>query len=187
MFIHKIDDELALKLPELKDAERIFELTDSSREYLKEWLPWVDFTAKVEDTQDFIKAGRSNFAEGKTLNAAILFEGEIVGMGGFNSISQANKAASIGYWLAPQYQGHGIMTRVVKAFTEYAFDELKLNRVEIRAAVGNQKSRSIPERLGYVEEGAIRQAEWLYDHYVDHFVYGMLAEEWHNRIKNTQQ
>jgi len=187
MFIHKIDDELALKLPELKDAERIFELTDSSRDYLKEWLPWVDFTARVEDTQDFIKAGRSNFAEGKTLNAAILFEGEIVGMGGFNSISQANKAASIGYWLAPQYQGHGIMTRVVKAFTEYAFDELKLNRVEIRAAVGNQKSRSIPERLGYMEEGTIRQAEWLYDHYVDHTVYGMLAEEWHNRIKNIQQ
>ncbi|MGK7379698.1 GNAT family N-acetyltransferase [Planococcus sp. 1R117A] len=178
MFIHKIDEDLALKLPEMKDAERIFELTDSSRKYLKEWLPWLDFTTKLEDTQDFIKTGRRNYAEGKTLNAAILFKGEIVGMGGFNTINQANKTAYIGYWLAPEYQGHGIMTRVAKAFTEYALNELKLNKVEIRAAVGNQKSRSIPERLGYIQEGTIRQAEWLYDHYVDHVVYGMLAEEW---------
>lgn len=70
------------------------------------------------------------------------------------------------------------MTSVSKALTDYAFTELKLNKVEIRAAAENQKSRSIPERLGYKEEGTIRQAEWLYDHYVDHVVYGMLAEEW---------
>jgi ribosomal-protein-serine acetyltransferase len=70
------------------------------------------------------------------------------------------------------------MTKVVRALTDYALKELGLHKVEIRAAVGNKKSRSIPERLGFVNEGCIRQAEWLYDHYVDHVVYGILAEEW---------
>jgi ribosomal-protein-serine acetyltransferase len=51
MFIHKIDDQVSLKLIELHDADRVFELTDKSRNYLKEWLPWLDFTNNVEDTK----------------------------------------------------------------------------------------------------------------------------------------
>ena len=70
------------------------------------------------------------------------------------------------------------MTKVAKALTNYAFHHLNLNKVEIRAAVENKKSRSVPERLGFVNEGTIRQAEKLYDHYVDHIVYGVLASEW---------
>lgn len=61
------------------------------------------------------------------------------------------------------------------------FNELKLNRVDIRAAEENIKSRAIPERLGFVCEGQIRQAEWLYDHYVNHIVYGMMAAEWNSK------
>jgi ribosomal-protein-serine acetyltransferase len=101
-----------------------------------------------------------------------------VGVAGFNSINWSNKTAYIGYWLGEGFQGNGIMTKVAKALTDYAFIELGLNKVEIRAAVENKKSRSIPERLGFKNEGCIRQAEWLYDHYVDHVVYGILADEW---------
>ena len=43
---------------------------------------------------------------------------------------------------------------------------------------GQRKSLAIPERLGFTKEGTIRAAEWLYDHYVDHVAYGMLASEW---------
>ena len=177
MFIHKIDESLALKLLDLKDAERVFELTNNSREHLRTWLPWLDFTTKLEDTKGFIKSCLMGFSENKSMNTVILFKEEIVGVAGYNEINWSNKTAYIGYWLGHEYQGNGIMTRVAKALTDYAFTELKLNKVEIRAAVENEKSRSIPERLGFVNEGCIRQAEWLYNHYVDHVVYGMLAEE----------
>lgn len=55
---------------------------------------------------------------------------------------------------------------------------MHLHKVEIRVAVGNEKSSAIPERLGFIKEGTLRAAEWLYDHYVDHVVYGMLLTEW---------
>lgn len=178
MFIHKVDDDVSLKLIELNDAERVFELTDKSREYLREWLPWLDITKKVEDTKDYIHGCLKGYAENKSLNTVILYKGEIVGVAGFNSINWSNKTAYIGYWLGEEYQGNGIMTKVAKALTDYAINHLHLNKVEIRAAVGNKKSRSVPERLGFVNEGSIRQAEWLYDHFVDHIVYGILASEW---------
>lgn len=70
------------------------------------------------------------------------------------------------------------MTKACKACIDYAFNELKLHRLEIRCAVENERSRAIPERLGFTNEGTIREAEWLYDHFVDHVVYGMLEREW---------
>ncbi|WP_079508933.1 GNAT family N-acetyltransferase [Mesobacillus jeotgali] len=178
MFLYKIDEQLSLKQPELNDSERIFELTENARDYMKEWLPWLDFTQTADDTREFIKGTMKGYAENRSMTTVILYKGEIVGTAGFNSINWSNKTAYIGYWLGYEYQGNGIMTRVARALTDYAFNHLKLNKVEIRAAKGNRKSRSIPERIGFVEEGTIRQAEWLYDHYVDHVVYGVLAEEW---------
>ncbi|NKE04196.1 GNAT family N-acetyltransferase [Mesobacillus selenatarsenatis] len=181
MFLYKINEQLSLKLAEVNDADRVFELTEKSRDYLKEWLPWLDFTTKVEDTKEFLKGTMKGYADNNSMTTVILYEGEIVGTAGFNSINWSSKTAYIGYWIGHEYQGKGIMTKVARALTEYAFDHLKLNKVEIRAAADNKKSRGIPERLGFVEEGKIRQAEWLYDHYVDHIVYGILAEEWNSK------
>ncbi|MFC0270526.1 GNAT family N-acetyltransferase [Metabacillus herbersteinensis] len=178
MFTYKIDNQISLKLVELRDADEIFSLIESSREYLREWLGWLDKSTKVEDTRDYIKMSQQMFAENRGMNAAILYDGKIVGIAGYNAIDWSNKIAYIGYWLGETYQGKGIMTKVAEALTEYAINQLELNRVDIRVAVENKKSWSIPERLGFVEEGLIREAEWLYDHHVDHAVYGMLAEAW---------
>lgn len=97
---------------------------------------------------------------------------------GVHYIDRANRKASIGYWLGEQFQGLGLMTKACKACIDYLFDEQHLHRVEIRCAVENKRSRAIPERLGFTNEGTIRESEWLYDHFVDHVVYGMLSREW---------
>ncbi|SDO67696.1 GNAT family N-acetyltransferase [Halobacillus aidingensis] len=178
MFVHKVDRELSLKLAGPEDADALFQLTDGSREYLREWLPWLDFTKTVEDTKSFIESGRRGFSENKSMTTMVIYNGDIAGTAGFNEIDHTNKIVKIGYWLGQEFQGKGIMTRVAKALTDYALLELNMNRVEIRVASGNEKSAAIPKRLGFKEEGTIRCAEWLYDHYVDHTIYGILADEW---------
>ena len=50
--------------------------------------------------------------------------------------------------------------------------------MEIRCALDNAPSRAIPERLSFRLEGQLRQAEWIYDRFVDHAIYGLLAEEY---------
>jgi len=173
-----IHDDLSLRTITLEDAETVFALTDASRTYLKEWLPWLNYTKEVADTKAYIEGCIKGHEANNSLSLVILFKNEIVGIAGFNAINPQNKIGTIGYWLSEGAQGHGIMTKTVKALLQYAFDTLQLHKVEIRVAVGNQKSRAIPERLGLTKEGTIRAAEWLFDHYVDHVVYGMLVSEW---------
>jgi len=178
MFIYPVDEEISLKLITERDAEEVFEMIDSSRAHFREWLGWLDYSTKVQDTVNNIKGNLSKFIANEGLDTAIVYKGKIVGKIGFNSINKANHTAYIGYMLAEAFQGKRIMTRATRAMVNIAFNEYGLDKVEIRVAEGNTKSRSIPVRLGFKEEGTIRSAEWLYDHYVDHIVYGMLRDEW---------
>ena len=51
MFTYKIDEHTELRLLEHRHAEQLFQLTDQSRESLREWLPWIDFTRTVADSR----------------------------------------------------------------------------------------------------------------------------------------
>ncbi|PJN51980.1 GNAT family N-acetyltransferase [Bacillus mycoides] len=180
MLIHKIDEEVSLRMFNEGDAEEFYNLIISSKSYLKEWLGWIDYIESPEDTVKNIKARLKEFMEngGYPKSFAIIYKGGIAGTIGFNDINKANKIGIVGYWLGENFQGKGIMTKALKTLIDYGFKELALNKIEISIAVENKKSRALPERFGFVEEGKLRQAEWLYDHYVDHVVYGLLAAEW---------
>jgi len=65
----------------------------------------------------------------------------------------------------------------VRAMTDYAFDELELNRVEIQVGTNNHRSRAIPERLGFQQEGVLRDYERVGDRYLDIVVYSLLASD----------
>jgi ribosomal-protein-serine acetyltransferase len=111
----------------------------------------------------------------------IWFHDVLAGIIGFHNIDWMNRNVEIGYWLGEEFQGRGIMTKACRTLTNYAFYEYRLNRVQIRCAPENKRSNAIIERLGFIKEGNIRQAEYLYDHFVDLFVYGMTADVWKDR------
>ena len=83
--------------------------------------------------------------------------------------------------LGQEFEGKGLATNACRALVDHAFEELGLNRVSIACATENKRSCAIPERLSFQREGIQRQAEWLYDHFVDHVVYAALASEWQKR------
>ncbi|MGO4272197.1 GNAT family N-acetyltransferase [Paenibacillus sp. TAF58] len=178
MFTCKISDELELKLLEVRHADALFHLVDQNRAYLAKWFPWADQTTKVENTRAFIESELNRFAKNNGIYCGIFYQNEIVGCISLHDIEWGNKKTSIGYWLAEGYQGKGIMTDSCRCIVSYALNELKLNRIEIRARTDNFKSRAVPVRLKFKHEGTIRQAEFSNNTFHDHEVYGILAEEW---------
>lgn len=144
MFTYKIDENTELRLLELRHAEQLFQLTDQSRESLREWLPWIDFTRTVVDSRDFIGGTLQQFSRNDGFQAGIWYQGELAGVIGLHSINWSNKSTSIGYWLGANFEGKGLMTKACKAVVDYCFAELGLNRIEIRTATENKKSAAIP-------------------------------------------
>src|SRR5690625_998295 len=178
MFLLNVNDEMMLRMLSSRDAEPLYLLVDESREYLKNWLPWLDDMKSKDDALNFIKNTFFTYNNRTGITAGIFIRNELVGVIAYNKLDFHNRIGTIGYWLGEQYQGRGIMTKAVAVLISYGFEELSLNRIEIRVSSDNLPSRRIPARLGFKEEGCLRQAEWLYDHYVDHIVYGLLKSEW---------
>ncbi len=178
MLVQALDESLSLRMLRLQDAEALFAVVDANRAHLREWLPWLDENTGPDDSRRFIQSTLDQCAADTGFVCAVLFDGAIVGTVGFNTIRWSSRCAELGYWLAADCTGRGLMTRSCEALIDYAFGELGLHKVEIRAATGNLRSRAVPERLGFFNEGVLRETEWLYDHYVDHVVYGLLSREW---------
>ena|SRR3990167_6809317 len=170
----KVDNEIELKkiLPEY--SKELFQLIDLNREYLREFLPWLDMCKTESDELQFIDELTYKFNNSKSLDYCIFYNGRIAGICGTHEIDWSNKKTSLGYWIGEGFQGNGIVTRSCKRLIEYLFDDLKLHRIEIYCATNNIKSQHIPERLGFAKEGVLKDAEDLYGKYVDLILYAKI-------------
>lgn len=166
-----------LRLLEPRDADELHALVVANRAHLMPWMPWAE-RQELAGTAGFIALTRRQLADDDGFQTAIVRAGRIVGVVGFHSVDWPNRATSIGYWLAADEQGRGTMTRAVRALVDHAFSAWELHRVVIQAAPENRRSRAIPERLGFTEEGTLRAAERVGERYLDSVVYAVLASEW---------
>ncbi len=173
-----ITDTIHLELTDVQHAQPLLDTLNSSRIYLRKWLPWVDHMQTTEDFNQYVMRCKAQHTDGTDYGYVIVVDNIIAGRIGIHYINYQNKLGAIGYWIAENFQGKGIITRACKVLINEVFTRLDLNRIEIKCGVCNTRSQAIPEKLGFTHEGILRQAEWLYDHFIDLHLYSLLKEEW---------
>ncbi len=176
----QVDDTISLEFLEEIHAESLLNLVNANRTYLREWLPWVDQMHTVANFAYYISETKRRAAEKTDFGYAIIIDKNIAGRIGLHHINQQNKIGEIGYWLADGLQGRGIITKCCSAIINYGFTQLGLNRIEIKCAIGNNKSRAIAEKLQFKQEGILKQAESLNGKFIDLYLYAMLKDKWKN-------
>lgn len=182
MFHIRLDEGLSLQLLEARHAVELYALIDANREHLGRWFPWVQETTDPQDTRAFIEGGLARFARGDGFEPAGIREnGRLVGCLGLHYVHRPVGKTEIGYWLARDAQGRGIVSRTIGGLLPYLFREMDLHRVEIRADPMNDRSRAVPERLGFTEEGVLRAVAWDRGQRYDHVIYSLLRPEWEAR------
>lgn len=171
-----VDELTEVRLLRAEDADSLYDVTIRNRAWLAQWMSWMDGVIDVSDTYAFLRAAEKEAYEHTSFKAGIWRHGNLIGCIDLHQIDWTNGNARIGYWLDKEHTGHGIMTRAVHLLAEYAFEALDLHRVEIHVSVENDRSRRIPERLGYTMEGVLRQVQRLRGAYHDHALYALLRD-----------
>lgn len=177
MFQLTVDDEIKLLLIHEDFVPRYVKLVENNYEYLSQWLAWPRFCKTPDDFKKFVNSSLQKYADGESLTCAIEYHGEIVGNCGFNTINHALKKVEIGYWLGEEYQGNGIVTRVCRFLQNYAFTELKMEKVQISVAENNFPSRAVCDRLSMKLEGIITNSEKVGNNILSHAIYGIHVTE----------
>lgn len=145
-----IDTDVYLRELQPEDASDLFSLIDKNRVFLGAWLLWVNETLTEQQSREFILSRRDSNAAGTSL-ALGLFKNDILcGTVGFVSLDSATKSGVLGYWIAEEYQGQGLVYKACIQLLKFGFHSLLLDTVFIRAISENIRSVRLLQRLGFV-------------------------------------
>jgi ribosomal-protein-serine acetyltransferase len=174
----QINSKLWLETIQLNMAEVIFEAINRDREYLKVWLPFIEETKQVVQTEEFIKTIVTQSGKKKDEVFTIWYNQEFAGLIGFKDTDWINHKTELGYWLIEKMQGKGIIIACMQKLIKIGFNKLGMNRIQVKVACGNEKSAAIPKRLRFKLEGTERAGEFHHGKYLDLEVYSLLKSDY---------
>ncbi|MGG4492057.1 GNAT family N-acetyltransferase [Metabacillus idriensis] len=150
---------LSIRAPRPGDGKEVNAAVHESLNELKPWMPFAQKPPLLEETEANIRQACAKFILREDLRLLIFDreQGHFIGSTGFHRIDWEVPKVEIGYWIRTKYGGKGYMLEAVEALTMFAAEEFGAKRVEIRCDPENKKSRRIPEKLGFILEGVLRQ------------------------------
>jgi ribosomal-protein-alanine N-acetyltransferase len=133
---------------------------------------------KESEAQKYLDWFKSRFIEKSGIRWGITLKGQanIIGTIGFNNFTKGHRA-NIGYDLQSNYWNKGYATEALKEFIKFGMYELEINRIEAEVMQGNSKSEQILYKLGFKNEGILRQ--WMYwnEKHYDMTMYSLLKSD----------
>lgn len=174
-------ERVSLRAPERGDYEDWASLRAHSRDFLAPWEP--SWPADALGRASF-RARVARYAEDwRTDQAYNLFifnhdETLIGGIGLSNLRRGVSETASLGYWVGEPFARRGYMTSALPLVLDFAFDRLRLHRIEAACLPSNVPSRALLIRAGFRQEGYARQYLCIGGKWQDHLLFAMLREDW---------
>ncbi|MEL7339205.1 MAG: GNAT family N-acetyltransferase [Bacteroidota bacterium] len=102
---------------------------------------------------------------------------EFLGAIGLNDWEQQHRKAEFGLWLLPEHWRKGYIQEAVPPMLNYAFEEMKLHRIEAFVESENQASQKALRRLGFQHEGSMRDAEFKNGRFISLEIFAFFEEE----------
>jgi RimJ/RimL family protein N-acetyltransferase len=161
------------------DAAAVYAAVDASRTELDQFMEWSPLTTRTKDTADFIRRSISGRRQG-TMYSFGVFDADsskYIGNCGLHDIRRKINSVEIGYWIRSEYQRQGYATESAALVVRFAFLELRVHRVILRAASDNLGSIRVAEKLGFNCDGVQRHELHLSRGWLDYKYYCMLESE----------
>ena len=156
--IRLTDGVITLHPYQVSDIDSLYEAARESISEMFEWMPWCHPDYSIEESRTWIESQPDKWEKGEEYNFAISYNtwGLYLGGCGLRVIDRNIAIAHFGYWVRTSQTKKGIATAATLLLTRFAFNELRLNRVETTVAVDNQASLRVMEKAGATKEGILR-------------------------------
>lgn len=143
------------------------------------YIPSECLPQNLEQAKAEIDYQRNLFAYKRCFYWAIAISetNELIGSCGFNYWNRDHNRGEISYDLAKPYWGQGITTRACHAILTFGFETMLLKRIEATATPANHASVAVLKKLGFQQEGVLRQQKLLHGQYHDAIIFSILAHE----------
>ena len=138
----------------------------------------------LEEVHSWIELMMEQFEKKQSIYWVITEDNRAIGRCHYIYLEAIHSRAEIGYYLAKEYWGCGIMTNAVTAIVEYGFEHLKLNRIEARSISRNYGSTRVLEKVGFSKEGTLRQHTFRAGEFFDVEVFSFLNTDW-QQLRNS--
>ncbi|MCI4671541.1 MAG: GNAT family N-acetyltransferase [Bacteroidia bacterium] len=172
---------VSLRSLQLEDLNRLFDLIEQNRYHLQRWLSWIQSIQTMADCKNFLfSVNYKSVYSGKWV-FGIWYGAELVGLLDMNEPNSNKKEISIGYWIAEAFQGKGIVSRAVTCCMDYLFTEKKVEKIIIKCATENHRSKAIAQRLGFEWESVTHDAGQVNGRWVDLDKFVMEKQVWFNK------
>lgn len=159
------------------DAGGVYAMIDVSRPTFSRWFNWVEATTP-ETVREYLQTAEGAMTVGTAWHYAIFSEQMLIGRVGLTEIDPVNRSAELGYMLRSDFEGQGAMAEAVAALLTYAFTVGGLHRIVAYVDVDNQASRHVLTRLGFQQEGTLRDfLRHPEGHWRDHDAWSLLEGE----------
>ena len=167
-----------IRLYEHKDAGQMHIAAIESVPEVFPWMAWCHEGYSLDDAQQWVDTQVDLAKKGLAFEFAIFDENDrFLGGCGINQINKDNRFANLGYWIRSSAMGRGVAPNAVRFVSDYAFREIKLNRLEIVCAVGNIRSQRVAEKVGATREAVLRSRLMLSSGPSDVVMYSLLRPE----------
>jgi ribosomal-protein-serine acetyltransferase len=156
-------------------AESIWRAIEASLPELRPWMAWAP-TADLASTRSFAEEEMKAWGS-SSWTFTIVVDDEVAGGVGLNRHDPLLSCAQLGYWIRSDLAGRGLVTEAAGLVVDFAFRELKLHRLELRAVPGNLGSVRVAERLGFSRGGVLRDGSRGEGGFHDVLVFDLLESD----------
>ena len=172
-----VSDTLSLQAVNESHIHELHQLVLDNRDWLQQTLNWPQYVKSEQDTRQNVQGNMMLHQRGIAKMFLIFCEGKMVGVLSFNQIEPSNKTGYIGYWLDERVQGQGILSAALQAFIRYYVESGGIRRFVIKCRMDNLRSNQVALRNGFLQEGCLRQAEFLNDRFHDQNIYARIIDK----------
>ena len=164
-----------------KDWRQWAELRAHSRAFLEPWEPTWPKDALAKDAFRRRLARYTRDARDDEGYAFLLFrkaDEQLLGGINLSNVTRGiRQSCSVGYWIGQRYARHGYMSDGVRVAATFAFDQLRLHRVEAGCVPNNVASQGVLRKVGFQDEGIARKYLNINGRWHDHLLFALLASD----------